>query len=233
MFLVQFLPMPFFGKLSDKIGRKPFILIGMVIPMIGLGLLGIVNDIFIIIFGIFLFFFGWSLRDPAFQSSMNENITGSKSGIIFSISFFCFFGGNLLANILITVGSKVISHQEFFLIFCGLYLIQFILIFFFYKELQMKKVTNSGEIDPSNKSKSIWKEIMNQRHLRPIFIFFLIDALIWSTGVGLFNGSLESQLGIANNRIALILMGYNVAVLCGQIPLGKLIDKFNTEEVFS
>ena len=53
--------------------------------------------------------------------------------------------------------------------------------------------------------------------------------MIWGTGLSLFNGALKSQLGINEDKIAIILMGYNIAIICGQIPLGKLIDKIGTK----
>ncbi len=205
---------------------------GLLIPVFSLGLLGLFDNLVVMLVGMFFFFFGWSLRDPAFQSSMNENVKGSKSGIIFAISFFCFFGGNLIANIFVTTTSSLLTHQNYFLIFSGFYLLQFLFIAIFYKEL---KHNHAAISKPDSTIKdiprlSLKEDFLKNPTIRPMFLFFLFDSFIWGTGTMLLNGALFSQLNIFEDKIAIILMGYNLSVLLTQIPLGKLIDKIGTKK---
>ena len=228
-FLLQYAPMPFFGKLSDKIGRKILILWGMIIPIVGLLLIGLAPNFFLILIGFILFYVAWSIRDPPFQTALNDNILDGKSGFIFGVSSFCFFSGNLIANIAISQFSQSITHEQFFLIFAGLYGLQAIIIALFYKEKRLSKEIRRRNAKNEPGIFHYFKSLLSDLKKRPLFVFFLIDTLIWGIGTILLNGSLESQLHFSNANIAFVLMGYNLTVILSQIPLGKIVDRLGVK----
>ncbi|GAG84635.1 unnamed protein product, partial [marine sediment metagenome] len=93
--IMQFLPMPFIGKLSDKYGIKKVWLFGPPIFVFGLIILIFSNSIPILIVGVLIYVLGAMVNSLNFQLFVSENSGGSKKGIMYGLTFFAYFGGSI------------------------------------------------------------------------------------------------------------------------------------------
>ncbi|MHA1488045.1 MAG: MFS transporter, partial [Promethearchaeota archaeon] len=78
--VMQFLPMPLVGKLSDRIGHKTTIIASIPLYIFGLALIFISdsNNILYLIFGIVVYYLGFTLNNMNGQFLVAENSGSSK-----------------------------------------------------------------------------------------------------------------------------------------------------------
>ena len=119
--LMQLLPMQISGKIADKYGRKPIILIGLSMINLGVIIIGIFQELAIIIIAIVLIYLGYGIRDPPTQVFTRENSDDKKHGLMFSLMFFGHFAGSIGGNLMVTYLGK--SNQFYFGIFAGIVII--------------------------------------------------------------------------------------------------------------
>ena len=93
--IMQFLPMPFIGKLSDRYGLKKVWLFGPPIYAFGLMILIVTNNIPILIIGLLTYMLGAMVHSLNFQIFVSENSGETKKGIMYGIVFFAYFGGSI------------------------------------------------------------------------------------------------------------------------------------------
>ena len=129
--IMQFIPMPLLGKLTDKYNRKYMLVLS--IPTYIIGLLFLVlatqTSLYLALFGIVFYFLGMILNNLNAQFLIAENSNKSK-GTTFGFMFFSFFGGNIAASIFIILGQGL-SSRFYLMFFVALLLIEGIIFIFF------------------------------------------------------------------------------------------------------
>ena len=160
--IMQFLPMPLAGKLSDRIGHKTTIIVSIPVYILGLVLIFISDSskILYLILGIIVYYLGFTLNNMNAQFLVAENSDSSK-GLMYSIIFTSFFIGSVGGNAFVIFG-KSLNTRVFFLIFMGILIIEGLLFTFFlsnkWREQKSEVEINEHEIESllKNTSWSKW-----------------------------------------------------------------------------
>ena len=247
--LMQLIPMQLSGKIADKYGRKPIILIGLSLVVIGLILMAISQEMVFIIIGIVLIFCGYGIRDPPKQVFTRENSEEKKQGLMFSLMFFGHFTGSIGGNLIVTSLGSEYTAPFYFKIFAGIIIFQIIVQIIFLKEenyVKKEKVEkeekdekkensfkskntdtthSKNKVKEETKSESSWKIIFKNPRNRKIILFFLMDAMIWGISLSIYIGALVAIYGITKEQIGVIIIVFNISNMIFQIPCGHLVDK--------
>jgi len=230
--LMQLIPMQLSGKIADKYGRKPLILIGLSSIVVGLIFMIISEEIVFIIIGIVLIFSGYGIRDPPQQVFTRENSEEKKHGLMFSLMFFGHFAGSIGGNLIVTYLGSEYTAPFYFKIFTGIVIFQIIIQFIFLKEEELSQSKETETMPPNkivkkeSKSENTWKIIFKNPRNRKIILFFLMDAMIWGISLSIYWGALVATYGITKEQIGVILIVFNISNMIFQIPGGYLVDKF-------
>ena len=231
---MQLIPMQLSGKFADKYGRKPILLIGLSLIVVGLIIIGIFQEMAFIIIGIVLIFIGFGIKDPPQQIFTRENSEEKKHGLMFSLMFFGHFAGSIGGNLMVTYLEN--EAQFYFKIFAGIIIFQIIVQLFLLNEEKSsqskdtKTVSLKETVKEESKSESTWKIIFKNPRNRKIVIFFLMDSMIWGLSLSIYNGALVANYGITKEQIGLIILAFNISNMIFQIPCGHLVDKIGNKK---
>jgi len=215
--VMQFLPMPLVGKLSDRIGHKTTIIASIPLYIFGLALIFISdsNNILYLIFGIVVYYLGFTLNNMNGQFLVAEN-SGSSKGLMYSLIFFSFFIGSIGGNAFVIFG-KSIDTRVFFLIFMGILIVEGVIFTFFlsskWKEQKASALLNE---DLHNKKEKIWLQFFKNPRMRSILIFFTLDIFIYGIST--------------TEEISFIIIWMNITNMLFQIPAGRITDKLGKKK---
>jgi len=237
--LMQLIPMQLSGKLADKHGRKPLILVGLSLVVVGLIILAFFEEIVLIIIAIVLIFTGYGIRDPPQQIFTRENSEDKKHGLMFSLMFFGHFAGSIGGSVIVSSLGSAYEASFYFKIFIGIIIFQIFVQSFFLKEEKSFQFKETESIPPEkiikeeskleskseSKSESSWKILFKNPQNLKIVIFFLMDSMIWGLSLSIYMGALVANYGITKEQIGVILIIFNISNMIFQIPGGKLADK--------
>jgi len=229
--VMQFLPMPLVGKLSDRIGHKTTIIASIPLYIFGLALIFISdsNNILYLIFGIVVYYLGFTLNNMNGQFLVAEN-SGSSKGLMYSLIFFSFFIGSIGGNAFVIFG-KSIDTRVFFLIFMGILIVEGVIFTFFlsskWKEQKASALLNE---DLHNKKEKIWLQFFKNPRMRSILIFFTLDIFIYGISFSIYNGGLRDYYHLTTEEISFIIIWMNITNMLFQIPAGRITDKLGKKK---
>ncbi|MGV9141532.1 MAG: MFS transporter [Promethearchaeota archaeon] len=229
--IMQFLPMPAIGKLSDKFGRKSLLLLSIPIYVVGLCLLIISNStiIYFLVLGVILFYFGFSINSLNTQFIISESTKGGLKGLTFAIMFFSFFVGSLGASSLIMFLEGA-DFRFFFVLSIPFILIEGIIYLLFINPESSKKEHIKKDSKKENKSSAVWKKTLKTKELRSILILFTVDLFVYGLSLSIYNGGLSDYYSLTKENIALLTFCYNIANMIFQLPMGRLADKVGAKK---
>ena len=170
--IVQFLPLPFIGRLSDRIGRKKVILCGISFYIIGLLFLILSNSNFLafLVIGIVLYSLGVAMHTFNINIFVSENSDKSK-GLLYGFMFFSFFGGTIFGSFFVLIGGAF-DTRFFFQFFIYLLIIEaLIIIFVISDEFHPNKSPKINTINTDTSSQSVWRKMMEIPKNKAILIF--------------------------------------------------------------
>ena len=221
----QFISAPIIGKLSDKYGRKPLLMISQFSTFVGFIILGFANSLFMIFLS--------RVVDGLFGSNMTlsnayvTDITKGKDrakafaylGVVFSIGFFI---GPAVGGFLAVIDYSIPSFLA-----AGMTLISIILTFLLLKETVKVEKEVELKLNDFFPMKSFIKGITNKQ-LRCIFIEFFL----FITGFTIITSSLalymDAQLGLGPEQVGIVFMAIAVVRLIFQpLVIPKLLNRFD------
>ena len=228
--IVQFLPMPLVGKLSDRYGRKKIWLFSIPLHIIGLLLLFISGNLLLIIAGVLIFFSGGVIGGLSYQLFVSESSHESKKGLMYGFMFFAFFAGGICGKYLVTF--NLFSDVRFyFLIYIIIFIFEWIIQLFIITNPNSVTVNRELNLTESYKSKqNIWKKIFKTPQTKIILIFFAIDIFIWNISGSIYTAGLRDQYHLTYEEIAFISIWFNISNMVFQIPGGHLADKIGKKK---
>jgi len=229
--IMQFLPMPFIGRLSDKYNRKILITLSMPVFMMGVFLFMIANPstIYYAILGMLIYFFGATINGLNSQFIVSENSEKSK-GLIFGFMFFSFFIGSIGGSILLILIPYYYDSKIYFLLYIGILGIEGII----YGILLTSKTQPKKSISIFNRDKkrmNLWKNIFKTKTLRSVLIFFTLDIFVYGTTLSIYNAGLVDFYHLTTENIAILSIGMNTTNMIFQIPAGKVTDKLGNKTI--
>jgi len=229
--IVQFLPMPLIGKLSDKFGRKKMMLSS--IPFYILGLISLIfsssTAIFFLILGIILYFLGVVINNLSSLIFISENSNKSK-GLMYGLILFSFFGGTIFGSTFVLLG-KAFDSRVFFLIFIGIIIGEgTINLVYISEKFKFDKNPRSISLKSIDTELSVWKKIMNNPKSKALLIFLTLDLFIYNIGLSIYSGGLKDFYLITREELALITIVFSTSNMLFQIPGGHLADKIGKKK---
>lgn len=231
----QFLAAPFWGKLSDKVGRKPIFLFTLAGSAFSYLLLGYAESITELLFSRLVAGLMAGNIPVAFAAASDLTVTSERSkamgkvGAAFSLGFI--FGPTIGGFV---AGPSPESTNFFLIAFLAgsLSLLSFFLTLFFFKETKdMNGVNDSQEIEKLGFLKEIWKYL----GLPIIGLLILINFLFIASGAILdstFALWANKEHGFGPQQIAYLFtyMGIIMALLQG-FAIGPLSKRFGDHNI--
>ena len=228
--IVQFLPAPFTGKISDKIGRKKMMLIDTPTRILGLFLLTVSNNVVLVTIGLICFFLAGVIGMSSFQILLSESSNDSKKGLMVGLIFFALFAGGIVGKFFIIV-NKGFDARFYFFLFLVIEMINWAIIAGVLKDVKTKNnLKKIKKVRSTLSEQSLWSKMIKTPKFRVAIIFFTLDVFIWSISGAVFIAGLRDQLGLTNNDIAFISIWFSIANMIFQIPGGHLADRIGRKK---
>ena len=224
--IMQFLPMPLVGRLSDKLGHKNTLILS--IPVWILGLLSLVfansNALYLLVFGIAMYFLGITFNNINAQFLVSLN-SGKSKGLMYGLVFTSYFIGSIAGNSFVIVGTGL-DTQFYFILFIILLMIEGLIIFFFISnDIPEIKVISQEKIGLKDEEDKMWLKFIKNRRMRAILIFFTLDIFIYGISLSIYNGGLNDFYHLTTDQISSIAIWMNITNMIFQIPAGRITDK--------
>ncbi|MHA1669474.1 MAG: MFS transporter [Promethearchaeota archaeon] len=228
--IMQFLPMPFIGKLSDRYNRKILVTSSMPVFMMGVFLFMIASPsaIYFAILGILIYFLGVTINGLNSQFIVSESSNKSK-GLIYGFIFFSFFLGSIGGSTLVITLGQSIDTKMYFLIYIGILAIEGLIYgILLSNKTQIKK--SIFLINKAVKEDNLWNKIFKTKTLRSILIFFTLDTFVYGITLSIYNAGLCDFYHLTTENIAVLSIAMNVTNMLFQIPAGKITDKLGNKK---
>ncbi|TFG23672.1 MAG: MFS transporter [Promethearchaeota archaeon] len=227
--IMQFLPMPLIGKISDKYQKKVLLVLSVIIYILGLSFLIISTPftIYYALIGIMIYFLGFTLNNLNSQFVISENTNKSK-GFIYGIMFFVFFTGRMGGSILIILAQWT-EIRTYFLIFIFILAIEGLIYGILLSNRSKESSLPNKILDSLNKKDNLWLKIFKTKNLRSILIFFTLDILVYGLSLSIYNAGLRDFYFLTAADIAILSLGFNLTNMLSQIPAGKITDKIGSK----
>jgi len=228
--IMQFLPMPLIGKLSDKYGIKTIWLFGPPIFAFGLIILVFTSNIPILILGILIYVLGAMVNSLNFQIFVSENSGGSKKGIMYGLVFFAYFGGAIGGTSLVLL-NPAFNSQVYFLIFSVILIIEWLILVFIIRtptsssNIQIRDLTKPTDIE---QKKSI--TLFQNPKIKVATFFFAFDVFVWGIVLSVYNAGLKANYNFLDSNIAFIALWFQISNMVTQIPAGRIADKIGRKK---
>ena len=228
--IMQFLPMPFIGKLSDKYGLKKIWLFGPPIFSLGLLILILSSNIPILIVGILVYILGAMVNSLNFQLFVSENSGETKKGIMYGLMFFVYFGGSIggASFVMLDLG---FSYQFYFQIFIVILLIEWLILILIIRSPKIleekisEDLSNPNETEPKKPTK-----LFQNPKIKVATFFFAFDVFVWGIVLSIYNGGLTTFYHFTAPEIASIAVWFYISNMVFQIPAGRIADKIGRKK---
>jgi MFS transporter, DHA1 family, 2-module integral membrane pump EmrD len=213
-----------FGPLSEKYGRRRFMLIGLILFSTGNILAFFAESINFLLFARLLQGFGVSATVLMGRAMVNDKHKNNKAAVVFSRVFLA---ASLIISFLPMLGSMIATHFEwrmtFVIIACYSFII-FIFCLFFLKETHERHDTIALDIP---KIMVYYKTIMSH----PLFLGYVLCSIFMIAGESAFNTAssflLIKTYGVSKYHFGLLITCLAVGHLIGTLICGQLVKRLN------
>ncbi|MHA2401192.1 MAG: MFS transporter, partial [Promethearchaeota archaeon] len=223
--IIQFLIMPWIGRLSDKYGRKLFWYFDSPIMILGLIFFIFADNLFFIITGVLFFYFGLGIGYSIYQVLVMESSAESKKGINYGILGFLMSVGNIIGSIFVLFDSRF-NVRFYFIIFIIFMVINQVIVVFFIFDPKSRKREELLDSTKRLKTKNgSWKNMFTTPKIRIFLFYFTFHTFIYGISTSIYTAGLINQYRITQQDIAVLSFSSQISFILFQIPAGHLTDK--------
>ncbi len=228
--IMQFLPMPLIGKLSDKYGIKKIWLFGPPIFSFGLMILVVSSSIPMLILGVIVYILGAMVNSLNFQIFVSENSGDTKKGIMYGLVFFAYFGGSIGGTSFVMLNSGFTS-QFYFLIFSVILIGEWFILALVIRTPNTSYDTQVLELSkPADRKNKKSPKLFQNPKIKVATLFFTLDVFVWGIALSIFNAGLSTYYHFTNSEIAFIAVWFHISNMASQIPAGRIADKIGRKK---
>ncbi len=213
--------LPYFGRLSDKKGRKPFIVVGLfAYSIISLAFM-FSKDVNSLIFVRFLQGVASAMLMPVIQAYIGDITPEGKEGFSMSLFNMSMFFGLSLGPVIGGVINDMLSLNAAFICMGFLAFIGFLLGLFLLPPTKSEQVVNLG------KAPTKWIVLLRDRDIAGLFLFRFAYTLCIGVIWGFLPVLADSEFSLSSSSIGiLVMLGVFISGLI-HLPMGYLADRVN------
>jgi len=212
---------PYFGKISDRKGRKPFIVCGLLAyALISLAYIFSTNIGALIVIR-FIQGIASAMMMPVVQAYVGDITPEGREGITMGMFNISLFIGMSIGPLLGGYINDIFSLQGAFIAMGGLSIIGFLLSVWFLPP------TDTEQMATNKKDPVSWKQLLTDRHMTGLFLF----RFGYASGIGIIWGFLpvfaDTEFSLSSSSISVLVI---LAVLISGLlhaPMGFLADRIN------
>jgi len=223
--IIQFLIMPWIGKLSDKWGRKLFWYFDTPLMILGLLFFIFADNLFIVIAGALIFYFGLGIGYSIYQVFVMENSAETKKGFNYGLLGFLMSVGNIAGSLFVLVNSRFNVRFYFIIFIIEMMIVQIFVIIFVSDPIPRESKKIISHRKSSKTEKGTWKKMFTTSKTRKIVFYFTLNAFIYSISISIYTAGIVNQYNITQQGIAVLSLCSTISYILFQIPAGHLTDK--------
>ncbi len=210
---------PIIGRISDRSGRKKFIISGLLLYSIVSLLYSFAGNVYCLTGIRFIHGFASALVVPIAMAYIGETTEKGKEGSvmgIFSMALFLGMGaGPFLGGFL----NDVLGLASAFYAMAGLTAIAFLIALLFLPDIRSSEEAKANKLIP-------FKKIIQNNVLKGLILFRIINA-IGRGGLMSFLPIFASRINIASSQVGVLLSVNIFLTALLQKPFGRLADRYN------
>ena len=227
--LIPAIIQPFFGWLSDRMQRKPFIILGSILMEFSLILFfisGLTSTFFFIIPAVILSAASL-LTMPIIDSLIAESVETSKRSRAYNKIMLAAMAPGIFSPF---IGGILADRFGFISVLAIGIVIQFIIIFLlfiFLKEgLFEKRAINFSEL-----RSFITRNLSPPRNVRNLYLMNGIDALSVGLGPGILYGLLRSNFGFSISQLGMLSTVNAISMVITQLIISRRITNYRIKKL--
>jgi MFS family permease len=220
---------PFFGWLSDRVQRKPFIVLGSLLTLLSITfflLAGLTTQFYLVIPAILLM--GISLLDmPIVDSLIAESVPTRDRGTIYSRITLAMMAPGIVAPF---IGGFIADAFGFFEVFGIGLIIQCVVILLLIRYLKEHPLSRRS-ISFAEFYSFLKRNISPPKTLQSIYLLNMFDAVVSGLGPALAIGILRAHFNFSNFQLGIISVFGSIVTTVTQIFIGRMIRRFGCKNV--